>query len=65
MTDRSEKWLTLSRHTPRDIRPMQHQSETPAKSISELLALFMRQAAVEAIAKRADVRRDIPARSKQ
>jgi len=46
------------------LAPMRDKPETPAKSISELLALFMRQAAVEAIAKRADVRRHSPARSK-
>ncbi len=41
---------------------MQYKPETPTKSISELLAMFMRQAAVEVVAKRADVRRDISIR---
>jgi hypothetical protein len=41
---------------------MQCKPRVPVKSISQLLALFMRQAAVETAAKRAEMRRDMPVR---
>jgi hypothetical protein len=62
IADCTEKWFTLPQVPARDISAMQYKPETPTKSISELLAMFMRQAAVEVVAKRADVRRDISIR---
>jgi hypothetical protein len=44
------------------LAPMQCKPRVPVKSISQLLALFMRQAAVETAAKRAEMRRDMPVR---
>ncbi len=75
------KWLIAARNGARCrairhaiLAPMQYKAETPTKSTSELLALFMRQAAVELTSPTTNgrrfhlqdvgVRRTPPARSK-